>query len=141
MTTGSKGLHVVLFLKGDKKFAEVRGFAKKIAEFLSNQNPNKFTIEGHKSKRKGRLYLDTIRNAYGQTSVAPYAVRAKEGAPIATPIDWEELEDNNLTSQSYRLSNIFYRLSQKDDPWKNVYQHKYSVKRLKQNINSLDLKD
>ncbi|MGV2830013.1 non-homologous end-joining DNA ligase LigD [Myxosarcina sp. GI1(2024)] len=60
--------------------------------------------------------LDTKRNAYAQTAVPPYAVRMKPGAPIATPLDWEELSDRHLHSQTYAIGNTFRRLGQKPDP-------------------------
>lgn len=87
MTTGSRGLHVVLPLDGRADFDESREFAKAVAELLAAKHPDKYTVEIQKKKRGDRLFLDYLRNSYGQTSVAPYALRAREGAPVATPID------------------------------------------------------
>jgi bifunctional non-homologous end joining protein LigD len=71
--------------------------------------------------------MDTARNGFAQTSVAPYAIRPIEGAPVATPIDWEELENTALTSQSYNIKNIFLRLGKKPDPWKDINRHSVSI--------------
>lgn len=64
-----------------------------------------------------------MRNAFGQTAVAPYSVRALPNAPIATPLDWRELDDRAVHAQRYNMSNIFRRLGQKDDPWSDLRRH------------------
>jgi bifunctional non-homologous end joining protein LigD len=69
------------------------------------------TIEQRKSERKGRVFLDYLRNAYAQTAIAPYAIRPKPAATVATLLDWDEL-DSNLTSDKYTLKNVFRCLSQ-----------------------------
>jgi bifunctional non-homologous end joining protein LigD len=80
----------------------------------ANEERNKTltTMETSKSKRGNKVYIDILRNAYGQTHVAPYSLRAKPGAPIATPIDWGELT-SQLSPQKYRLENIFRQLANK----------------------------
>lgn len=128
-TTGSRGLHVVIPLKRDLTFDQVRRFAHRVADELAKQHPKQMTIEPRKEKRKGRLYLDVMRNAYAQTVVAPYAVRAIEGAPIATPLFWEELEDPRLHSQSFNRDNIFQRLEKQPDPWGPIEQKAKSLKK------------
>jgi bifunctional non-homologous end joining protein LigD len=127
MTTGSRGAHVVVPLDRSADFDTVRDFAKDVAQVLAQQHPDRFTVEMRKNQRQGRLFLDYLRNAYGQNSVAPYAVRAKPGAPVATPLDWEELADTSLHSQSYTMENIFRRLGQKEDPWKGMMRHARSL--------------
>jgi bifunctional non-homologous end joining protein LigD len=87
-TTGSRGLHVVTPLDRSADFDETRAVARELAALLAEREPKRFTIEQRKEKRRGRLYLDTARNAYAQTAVAPYAVRALAGAPVACPLDW-----------------------------------------------------
>ena len=79
MTTGSRGLHVVVPLDRSADFDVVRAFAKDVADFLVQKEPDRFTTETRKVKRQGRLFLDYLRNAYGQNSVAPYAIRTKPG--------------------------------------------------------------
>jgi bifunctional non-homologous end joining protein LigD len=127
MTTGSKGLHVVVPLDRSDHFDTVREFARELANVLAQREPDRFTTEVRKDQRKGRLFLDYLRNAYGQTAVAAYAVRAKPGAPIATPLDWEEISATRLDSQRYHIGNIFRRLGKKDDPWKGMMEKARSV--------------
>lgn len=128
-TSGSRGLHVVVPLKRDLTFDEVRRFAHGAAEELSKKYPQQMTIEPRKEKRKGRLYLDVMRNAYAQTVVAPYAVRSIEGVPIATPLFWEELKDPRLHSQSFNMDNIFQRLEKQQDPWASIQEKAKSLKK------------
>ncbi|MFW5942030.1 MAG: non-homologous end-joining DNA ligase [Chloroflexota bacterium] len=127
MTTGSKGLHVVTPLKPTAPFDDVRAFARDIAALLVKRRPDRYTIEIRKKEREGRLFLDYLRNSYAQNSVAPYALRARAGAPVATPLDWDELGAKNLHSRRYHIKNIFRRLGQKDDPWREFRQHARSV--------------
>jgi bifunctional non-homologous end joining protein LigD len=121
MTTGSRGVHVVTPLDGSQDFDTVRAFAENLADSLAKEDPRHLTTEQRKNKRGTRVFVDVLRNSYAQTSVAPYAVRAKPGAPIATPLEWDEMEDASTTSQKYNLRNIFQKMDQKDDPWKSIY--------------------
>jgi len=114
-TTGSKGLHVVVPIKRKLHFDDVRRFARDIAQTLVETDPKKFTTEARKEKRKGRLYIDTMRNGRGQTVMAPYSVRPLEGAPIAMPLFWEELKDKSLRSDTYNIRN--FRKRGKKNPW------------------------
>jgi bifunctional non-homologous end joining protein LigD len=127
MTTGSRGAHVVVPISKGPDFNEVREVAKKVGSTLVQEHPGQLTMEMRKEKRKGRLFLDFTRNSYGQTSVAPYAVRPKAGAPIATPLEWREL-DKDMSSQRYRIDNIFRRLGQKDDPWERLFDHGVNIR-------------
>jgi DNA ligase D-like protein (predicted polymerase) len=81
MTTGSRGLHVVVPLDRSADFDTARALAGHVAASVADQAPDRFTVEQRKEKRRGRVYLDTMRNACAQTAVAPYAVRALPGAP------------------------------------------------------------
>lgn len=119
MLTGSDGLHLVIPLARAENFDEVRSFAKKVAGYLAAQYPKDITIEMRKNKRKGRLFLDYLRNSYAQTGVSPFSVRALEGAPVAVPIGWEELENGIPNSQAYNIHTIFDRLKEKVNPWKD----------------------
>ncbi len=122
MLTGSRGMHVVLPLKRGPTFDDTRAFADDLAGYLEERHPRDLTNETRKDKRGGRLYLDTQRNAYGQTVAAPYAVRPRPGAPVATPIDWNELTAG-VTSSHYTVATIFRRLGQKTDPWHTIDRH------------------
>jgi bifunctional non-homologous end joining protein LigD len=127
MTTGSRGLHVVVPLDPGMEFDPVREIAKEIATVAVMRHPDRLTLETRKEKRKGRIFIDTLRNAYAQTSVPPYAVRPRPGAPVATPLDWDELKDTGITSASYTIANIFLRLGQKDDPMRDMFGHAVSL--------------
>lgn len=115
MTTGSKGLHVVVPIKKGPTFEEVRAFAKEVGQVLVDELPSQYTLNPRKSSRRGKVFIDYLRSGYAQTAVAPYAVRALDGAPVATPLSWRELT-KSLSPQSYTLKNISRRLS-KTDPW------------------------
>lgn len=127
MTTGSRGLHVVVPLDRSAAFDVVRAFAKDVADVLVSRNPTAFTTEVRKVARQGRLFVDYLRNSFAQTSVAPYSVRPKPGAPVATPLDWDELAAPELSSQRYTLANIFHRLAQRGDPWSGIMQRGYAI--------------
>jgi bifunctional non-homologous end joining protein LigD len=137
MTTGSRGLHVVVALDQGAGFDAVRNFARDLAEVLTNRFPDRLTIEQRKAKREGRLFLDYLRNAYGQNSVAPYSLRAKPGAPVATPIDWSELSNQELDAQSYTIQNIFRRMGQKEDPWRRFGQHAQALEEARNRLDEL----
>ena len=137
MTTGSRGLHVVVPLDRGTDFDTVRSFAKDLAGILAEREADRLTTEVRKNKRGNRLLLDYLRNSYGQNTVAPYAVRAKPGAPVATPLDWDELSDSNLHSQTYTMQNIFQRLGQKEDPWKGMMRHARSLSEPRRQLDNL----
>jgi bifunctional non-homologous end joining protein LigD len=122
-TTGSRGLHVVVPLDRSLDFDGVRAIVRKLCADLATRHDKLLTIEQRKAKRGNRLFLDTGRNAYGQTAVAPYGVRALDGAPIATPLDWDEALSTGMSSQRYTIGNIFRRLAQKADPWASIGEH------------------
>jgi bifunctional non-homologous end joining protein LigD len=117
MTTGSRGLHVVVPLNGKTSFDRVRERARELAEQAAEREPKDLTIEPRKNARRGRTFVDYLRNAYGQTSVPPYAVRARPGAPVAVPLRWEELSRPGLNAQSYNIKTVFGRLSSISNPW------------------------
>ena len=137
MTTGSAGLHAAVPLKRKLDFDHVRRVASAVSSHLASRHPDKYTTEVRKAKRKGRLFLDVARNSYGQTSVAPYSLRAREECSVATPLEWDELHDSDLHSKSYTIDNIFRRLGQKDDPWKGFYEDSYSLGGLEGRIEAL----
>ena len=123
MTSGSRGLHLHVPLDRETDFDGVRAFAIDAADLLVARHPGRLTREQRKAKRGDRVYLDVMRNAYAQTTVAPYAVRAREGAPVATPLSWDELGRSDLHPRRYGLRNLFRRMAQKDDPWMGMDRH------------------
>ncbi len=98
------------------------------ASYLAEKYPQEITIEQSKEKREKRVLIDYARNSYGLSAVAPYSIRAIEGAPIATPLDWEELQNKDLNSQSYNIKNIFDRLRNIKNPWRDMATHHFSLK-------------
>lgn len=128
MTTGSNGLHIVVPIKPEYSFDKVKDLADKLAKEVIQKSPKEFTFEQRKEKREDRVFIDTLRNAYGQTSVTPYALRTRKNAPVATPITWEELKNKPLDPRKYTIKNIFKRLSQIEDPWKEFHQSKQQLK-------------
>ncbi len=126
MASGSKGLHIVIPLDEKADFDKVRKFMQDSAKYLAKKYNKDFTVEQRKEKRKGRLLLDTARNAFGQTQVCPYSVRARNKAPVAVPLEWNEISAK-FDPQKYTIKNIFKRLKQKRDPWKNFMKSKQSL--------------
>lgn len=129
MTTGSRGMHVSVPLDRRADFDTVRAFARAAAALLVRRHPRDLTMEPRIADRAGRLYIDTARNAYAQSAVAPYAVRAKPGAPVATPISWGELDRRSLAARSYRIDNVFRRLARTGDAWRGMGKRGQSLKR------------
>jgi bifunctional non-homologous end joining protein LigD len=123
-TTGSRGLHVWVPLERGATFDQVRDFAAALAERMVGQCPQERSTEQRKAKRGARVFLDVARNAYGQTAVAPYSVRARAQAPVATPVDWNELDGASLGPRRYTIANLFRRLGQKRDPWVAIERHR-----------------
>ena len=117
-TTGSKGLHVMTPIVPKLRFEAVRDIALSIAEVLASRHPKELTLEVKKAQRAGRTLVDFMRNAYGQTIVAPYGVRARPGAPVAAPVEWEELEEQDLGPKSFTITDVPARVEKIGDPWK-----------------------
>ena len=82
------------------------------------------------ARHGGRILVDTARNTYAQTAVPPYAVRPRPGAPVATPIDWEELSDSKLRPDRWTVKNVIRRLSAKGDPWEDIDEAPQSLEPL-----------
>lgn len=131
-TTGSRGLHVVAPITVGPTFEEVHLFADTISQRLAAADPDHLTTEFTKQKREGRLFLDVNRNAYAQTAVAPYSVRARRGAPIAMPITWSEAESDGLRPDSVGIRNISQWLQHHDDPWISMKSASRSLPPLKE---------
>jgi bifunctional non-homologous end joining protein LigD len=127
MTTGSRGLHVTVPLAGRDGFDEVRGFARAVADTLAGRHPDRLTTAVRKARRGDRLFLDTLRNAYGQHSVAPYSPRPLPGAPVATPLRWDEVDDPELTARRFTVGNVPDRLSGDGDPWRDIGRHAHGL--------------
>ncbi|MBC7987111.1 MAG: DNA ligase D [Sphingomonadaceae bacterium] len=93
MLTGGKGVHVIVPLTPSAEWPAVKDFARRFAEALAQAEPERFVATMSKAKRVGRIFIDWLRNQRGATAIMPFAVRAREGAPVAAPIAWSELGD------------------------------------------------
>ncbi|MDQ0384337.1 bifunctional non-homologous end joining protein LigD [Streptomyces sp. DSM 42143] len=118
MTTGSRGLHVVVPLNGRQDFDDVREFARDVAEVLAAERPDRLTTAARKKDRGDRLYLDIQRNAYAQTAVAPFTVRALPGAPVATPFSWDQLDDPALHARRWTIADAVDQARTR--PWAEI---------------------
>jgi bifunctional non-homologous end joining protein LigD len=126
-TTGSRGLHVVVPLRGNADFDTVRQFARDVAEVVVSDDPAHRTVAARKENRDGRIYLDVMRNGYAQTAVAPYSVRARRGAPVATPLEWDELANRGMRADRFTVHDIPNRLAGQRDPWADMTRHSRSL--------------
>lgn len=122
MVTGSRGLHMIAFVRPVHDVDEIFDFTKKVAQLITRKLPQLFTVTYTKSRRGRKIYIDYHRNVYAQTAVAPYAVRALEGAPIAMPIRWGDVEDDALEATSFTIRNAFERLDSDGDAWIHDYE-------------------
>jgi bifunctional non-homologous end joining protein LigD len=120
MTTGSRGVHVVIALRRGADYATVNAWARDTGARFAATDPKRLTTEFRIAKRNGRLFVDMHRNAYAQHAVAPYAVRALAKAPVATPLHWEELSERRLDPQGWTVKTIQDRLDSEGDPWKGI---------------------
>jgi bifunctional non-homologous end joining protein LigD len=135
-TTGGKGLHLTVPLDRRADFDTVRAFARDVAGVLVRRHPERLTIEQRKRQRDGRLYVDVMRNGYAQTAVPPYAVRARPGATVATPLDWSEVEQPSLRPSRFTIVSVFERLD-RADPWKDLRRRGRSLSRARKRLDRL----
>ena len=116
-TTGGKGLHIVVPLTPKHTWATIKPFTRAIAQSMAHDHPDRYLAVASKMARKGKIFVDYLRNDLTATAVAPYAVRAREGAGVATPLFWDELSVK-LKPSEYNIGSITERVEQlKSDPW------------------------
>jgi len=125
-TTGGKGLHVVVPIRPDKSWDQARDFAKAVADFMARTFPDRFTTVMSKARRAGRIFIDYLRNADRATAVAPYSVRARANAPVATPIEWEELA-KDVRFDYFNLRNVPARVASGKDPWRDFFSVRQGI--------------
>ena len=117
-TTGGKGLHVVVPLAPKHDWNEVKAFSRAVAESMAEAQPRRFTSKMAKKERTRRIFIDYLRNSPGATAVAAYSVRARQGAPVSTPLHWDEVGGRMKPSQ-FHAGNVVRRLQGlHSDPWK-----------------------
>jgi bifunctional non-homologous end joining protein LigD len=126
-TTGGKGLHVVVPLTPRIEWDQVKEFSRAVAESIVRQFPGDYIATMSKQKRKGKIFIDYLRNGRGATSVAAYSTRARQGATISTPITWDELMQD-VRPDTFNIQNIRQRLSSlKADPWEGYFSVRQSL--------------
>jgi bifunctional non-homologous end joining protein LigD len=124
-TSGGKGYHVVVPLTPSAKWEQTRGFAKLLAQSMEMKWPDRYTANMRKEKRKGRIYIDWVRNGRSATSVSVYSLRGRKGAPLSWPISWSDLDritPNQVTLKNYRE----YMMTIKS--WVNFFSIKQKIK-------------
>ena len=127
LLTGGKGVHVVVPLQRRQGWHELKTVARGVARELSEAAPERYVAEASKAKRKGRIFIDWLRNERGATAIAPFSPRARRAAPVATPIRWDELGDVE-GGNAYTLANIAARLKRlKSDPWEGYFDVRQSL--------------
>ncbi len=129
-TTGGHGLHVHVPLSPADDFDAARDFALRVARTLADRNPDLATTEQRRANRGGRVYLDVMRNAYAQLAVAPYSVRARPGAPVATPLDWAELDDPALRPGMFTIRAV----PDRGDPWAPMRRRRFGLSRARRAV-------
>lgn len=125
-TTGGKGLHVVVPIIRKYNWDVVKPFARAIAESMQMDNPKRYIATASKEKRKGKIFVDYLRNDLTATAVAPYSARARTGATVATPIDWKDLIASFEPAQ-FTIETLGKRLSKKPDPWEEMLRIKQQI--------------
>lgn len=126
-TSGGKGLHVVVPLQRRNPWDEVDEFARRIAVGLSARHPDRYVANMRKALRKGKIFIDYLRNKRGATSIASYSTRSRPGAPVAAPLAWSEL-DRVESADAFHVGNIPQRLAKlKTDPWEHLDDARQSL--------------
>lgn len=133
--TGGSGYHVVAPLDGTAGFDDVRALARQITARLAAADPQARTTEQRKANRGNRIFLDVNRNAYGQTAIAPYSLRARSAATVAAPLDFTEL--GRVAPDGFDLRSIRRRLSRKGDPWARIRDHARSAAQARRVLDEL----
>jgi bifunctional non-homologous end joining protein LigD len=126
-TTGGKGLHVVVPVQRRHDWDEVKEFARQVAERLVSLDPERYTANMSKAARRGKIFVDYLRNGRGATFVAPYSTRSKPGAPVSVPLSWEEVTEEMRPDQ-FNVLNLGERLTGlKRDPWESISSVRQSL--------------
>jgi bifunctional non-homologous end joining protein LigD len=115
LLSGGKGIHVIVPLEPEAEWSRVREFAKGFCTGLAEAAPERFTVALPKPQRRGRIFLDFLRNQRTATAIQPYSARARPGMPVATPIDWEELHGIE-SADAFTVAEVEYLLSRARDP-------------------------
>jgi len=116
-TTGGKGLHVVAPIEPREEWDAVKAFCRSVAEFMVRFDPDRYVANMSKAKRRGKIFVDYLRNDRGSTAIAPYSTRARPGGPVSVPVDWRKLRAVKSGS-AFTLADASAVLG-RSNPWKN----------------------
>src|SRR5690606_33445618 len=125
LVSGGKGIHVIAPLRPGLGWPETKAFCKAVAQHLAQKYPDRFTANMSKAKRKGKMFIDYLRNERGSTAIAPWSSRSREGAPAAVPVTWDELETIKAANQ-FTLAAAADRARQ-PDPWPDYFSISQSI--------------
>lgn len=125
LVTGGKGVHVIAPLNRRAEWPEVKGFARGFARMLAEKEPDRYVAQASKAKRKGRIFVDWLRNERGATAIAPYSTRSRQRAPVAVPVTWDELNALDAAN-SFRIGDMAKRLKAAD-PWAGSAKWRQSI--------------
>jgi bifunctional non-homologous end joining protein LigD len=126
MISGGKGIHVVAPLTRRADWVEVKAFCKGFATSLEADAPDRYVANMAKAKRKGRIFVDYLRNERGSTAIAPYSTRARDTAPVAAPIAWSEVK-SIAGANIYNVRNMAERARKAGDPWPGYFDVRQSI--------------
>ncbi|MDQ0321770.1 bifunctional non-homologous end joining protein LigD [Pararhizobium capsulatum DSM 1112] len=127
MVSGGKGVHVIVPLSRRASWEDAKAFAKTLSSKIADEDPEHYIATMSKAKRKGRIFIDWLRNERGATAISPYSVRARAGGPVATPVSWDELETLDAAN-SFHIPDILERL-ETADPWQEASGWKQGLTR------------
>jgi bifunctional non-homologous end joining protein LigD len=119
-TTGGKGLHVVAPIKPTRDWDTVKAFAQAVAVRLETAAPDRFTARMAKARRRGKIFIDYLRNARGSTAICAYSLRARAGAPVSMPLPWDALSrKKDLRGHHFNLRSTGEQLEWSQAAWKD----------------------
>jgi bifunctional non-homologous end joining protein LigD len=126
-TTGGKGLHVMVPIKPTRPWPVIKGFSKTIAELCAVTFPDRFTAKIAKAARRGKIFIDYLRNDEGSTAVAAYSIRARANAPVSTPVSWDEIS-KEVRFDHFSVKTVPARLKRlKADPWDDFFETRQAL--------------
>jgi bifunctional non-homologous end joining protein LigD len=126
-STGGKGLHLVVPITRRTSFDEAKEFAHAVARRMTTDDPAGFTANMSKKKRKDRIFVDYLRNAWNATAIADYSTRARPGAPVAVPLRWDEVSTRARQPPSHTIRDVPDRIAADPDPWEGFDEVRQSI--------------
>jgi bifunctional non-homologous end joining protein LigD len=136
-TTGSRGLHVAVPLDAEVTTGEAEALAYDVARALAERDPERLTTEWLLEDRKGRLLIDTAANRWAQMIAAPYGVGAQPGAPVSTPLAWEELDEPGFNPRDHNLRSVPARLASAEGLWPATRASGVGVERVRERLTAV----